>query len=385
MTTGKSEVKIVAQGPGIDAWAHAHLQACCVGADACSGCAFAKFGAGWQSALPCLPASQDVKILPPASRTLARQSWLALGVGAGSAWGLGCVVCAQSTEEATTRGGRTYSAGPRGFAHFTLSSLGCMRLSNFKRHEKKTFHIAAVGAHLGVPTGEGARLIPHQTPSAEAFREVWDAVCAGTKSMAKKHGKTEKITKFVFCLAEGMRRIDRAFLAKSLRSLALMRDESDGRLVVRFCATNGDLKTRNGMLGLTKDAASGARGLHEATGVTLSRFCQRNHGAPYLKQEFVQSSSLPKPDASLMSAMKEKIHQITVDAASDEVLACRMDRDGARLDGVNKLAPNLKCVTRDKTHGVRRTAMRSHPKSVHIGVQASVSYLASLLIRVLLV
>lgn len=358
--TCKSKVKIVGQGPGVDAWASAHVKACHVGEDACSACAFAKFGAGWQSALPCLPASLDVEILPPASRPLARQSWLALGVGAGGTWGVGCFVCAQSTEEATTRGGRTYSARPRGFAHFALSSLGCMRLSNFKRHEKKPFHIAAVGAHLGVPVGEDVKLIPHQTPSAEAFREVWDAVCAGAKSTAKKHGQTEKIAKFVFCLAEGMRHIDRVFLApKSLRSLALMRDESDGRLVVRFSATNGDLKTRNGMLGMTKDAASGGRGIHEATVVILSRFCQKNHGAPYLNSAFVQAASLPKPDASMMSAIKEKIHQITVDAATDEVLACRMDRDGARLDGVDRLAPNLKCFTRDKTHGVRRTPPRS--------------------------
>ena len=156
----------------------------------------------------------------------------------------------------------------------------------------------------------------------------------------------------MFCIAEGMRRLDREFVSpQRLQSLAIMRDESDARLVVRFCARNEKLETRNATLGLAKNFGSGGKCIHNATQEMLKAFCTTNHGVLNPKGDVAQTL-----DSKLHRAMRDKLHQISIDAASDEVLAARIAGHGIKLDGIDVLAPNLKSINRDKTHGCRRTA-----------------------------
>ena len=73
-----------------------------------------------------------------------------------------------------------------------------------------------------------------------------------------------------------------------------MRDESDGRLVVRVCAVDSNLNARNLLMGLIRDGPTGGKGIAETTKEIIKRFFSQNFGAPHVIKDRVRTEHLPQ-------------------------------------------------------------------------------------------
>lgn len=245
---------------------------------------------------------------------------------------LGCVACKAMTTKKSTAASK--------FATFAVEYRSS-RWSHLCRHQALASHKRAVKKLLGGDDDADGNDGDDAPPAAQ-FKAVWDSICSGLAPSS--NGATagrKKVYKMVECLAEGMRMIDRAWIRRAT-SMALMRDERDSRLVVRFSMTTSDLECRRGVLGQARHFGSGAEAITEATGQIIRDFA---------------TSSVPGPDGpdELASHIRHIVHQLAIDAAADETLSGRMMQRGTRLDGERPLTPNLLLITRDKAHGSRRT------------------------------
>jgi hypothetical protein len=64
------------------------------------------------------------------------------------------------------------------------------------------------------------------------------------------------------------------FLQLSANCVSLFRDESKGRLVIRYMAASKDLERRCGVLGLRRLSGSDAFDITAATGQMLQKLCE---------------------------------------------------------------------------------------------------------------
>ena len=159
-------------------------------------------------------------------------------------------------------------------------------------------------------------------------------------------GKGTKVRNIVRCLAEASKRCDQQFF-KTVKSVALARDARKGRLVVRFTAVDSQLQVRSGMLGLAIGYGSRAEDIFTATNSIVSDFATKYKGMR-------PAASIP----GMATAIRRRVHIITVDSAADEVLAAEMGRKPV-LDLMAPVMPNLRIVLRDKAHASRRMLGRN--------------------------
>lgn len=282
----------------------------------------------WQRRLPLDPGAPGV-------------SWLKCKGGC-----LGCLACnaARQCNNNVCGDDGPGDEATRRFATFTVP-FASAQMGHLRRHASLSSHKRAVNRFLGkeVPTGNDDDDDEDMAPSADAFKHAWDAICAGLAPNAGVPGvgRRKKVVRMIKCLAEGIRMIDREWIVKA-KSMALVRDERDSRLVVRFSLTTGELECRQGILGQARHFGSGAEAITEATGQII--------------KEFAATTCPDGPVPELLEAhIRNTIHQLAVDAASDETLSGRMMQRGTNLDGERPLTPNLILITRDKAHGSRRT------------------------------
>ena len=162
----------------------------------------------------------------------------------------GCVAC--------VRAGRK-TDGARAFASFDVRRL---HLSVVLKHQRSPFHIDNGRSYLGLG-GHRIRFDEKSSPPASSFRKLWAELCKGSAvdKGIEGVGTAKTLARMRWCLAESLRSQDRKFLANAERT-SLSRDERDGRLSIRFSATDGALVTTRRVLGQIKDYGSGA----EATG-----------------------------------------------------------------------------------------------------------------------
>ena len=108
------------------------------------------------------------------------------------------------------------------------------------------------------------------------------------------------------CLEEATLETYRAFLQAAV-SIALMRDERKGRLLVRFSAVNANMHTLMGTLGQADMGTTcTAESILDRTVEITKRFCTRRVGQP-------RRCQLPKPelDEALLAHIRNSI-EITV-------------------------------------------------------------------------
>ena len=141
-------------------------------------------------------------------------------------------------------------------------------------------------------------------------------------------------------LAISCKELDQQFLAKS-KSITLARDVAEGRMAIRFIAVDKDLNCRKGLLGVQRMQDNSAADLVRATVAVLTRFCTTKMGHHL---------------AWLRRRIRAHVHCITVDSASDEVLASEMMRKPI-LELIRPVTPNA-IVMRDKAHASRRVLSR---------------------------
>eukprot|EP00974_Lingulodinium_polyedra_P063030 6083459-Lingulodinium_polyedra.AAC.1 len=149
-----------------------------------------------------------------------------------------------------------------------------------------------------------------------------------------------KVRNMVKALARSCKELDQQFLAKAA-SITLARDVAEGRMAIRFIAVDRDLKVRKGLLGVQRMHDNKAADIVRATIAVLNRFCRTKTGRLL---------------TWLRRRVRSHVHCITVDSASDEVLASEMMRKPI-MDLIRPVTPHA-IVMRDKAHASRRVLSR---------------------------
>ena len=225
-----------------------------------------------------------------------------------------------------------------------------------KRHAEQPSHIANVCSLLQIDFTDD--LIPvGSAPTHEMFLKVWDAICKGhSPSMPMVgigHGR--KVSQLAWCIYQSMLRLDIKFMksGSGLESLGIARDESKNKLDIRFSATvvhSGLIQNRKGFMGRVQAySGSAALDIVQGTKQVFKRFATPNMDPPGCRRDN------SRYDRAFHDLMRDKLRHLSVGSASNELLAGRMMRSGEKLDNLRAFAPSLYDVTRDKTHGVRRT------------------------------
>lgn len=226
-------------------------------------------------------------------------------------------------------------------ANYEVKTASALQSENFRKHESNSKHKAAVIDYINNNPGSliGA-------PTEQEFKSLADEALHG-------HGTcdTLKRSKITYCMSEGMKSIDQDHAEKTA-GVALFRDESAGRLSLRFRTVSKDLEPHSGTMGTAKDFGTGGLAIADATTEVMKRFCSRFHGAPGKPRHkgFVKKH--------LFSKVRTNIICITVDSAGDEVLASEIMRSSALSNNSMRATPNLKYVIRDKAHASKRLVSR---------------------------
>lgn len=229
------------------------------------------------------------------------------------------------------------------FPNYAVSTADAMQSVNFKKHCRSPKHKAAVICFL---TGHPDAAL--DAPSHQEFESVCEEISQGKATVG-----TTRRAQMTWCISEAIKSVDQNKIQRA-KSVALFRDESKGRLAIRFRSVSSDLEVHCGTLGQARDFGSGALQITKATCSVMARFCTRFHGAPpgaRMKQKaFVKKR--------LLKHLRRSVTTITVDSAGDEVLSGEMMRSSVLSAMHTRATPNLKYVIRDKTHGSRRLVSR---------------------------
>ena len=241
---------------------------------------------------------------------------------------VGCRVC--------KRAGRDCSR----FATYEVNTADALQVVNFCKHEGSPRHQAAVEMYL---SGRGGNV---DAPSVDEYEALCKEILDGSATC-----NPLKKAKMTWTLSEAFKSQDQLAVEKC-DSMAMFRDESKSRLLLRFRAISPSLDEHPGFLGQESDFGTGALNITKATANVMKRFSSRFSGAPGKRRVgcFVKKHTLKN--------MRRAIRVLTVDAAGDEVLSGEMMRSATLAGTQRRLTPNLQFLNRDKTHGSRRIISR---------------------------
>ena len=272
-------------------------------------------------------------------RLLLQKTWVGFRKQ-GNKWNAGCEICAYC-KDTRARAFRSFRVRKLTFAHL-------------KRHQHSSFHKENLRILLGVGG------IQPSAPSAEQFQRVWDELMKGTSPNALNVDKMKgrKVYRMIFCLAEALFSLDRAFARKATVG-SMRRDESQGRLLIYFTFVTPDLQSRTGVLGISKNfngsTSRGARAITDATEKIFRRFatqfCQMSQFGPP-----VEKIKVDTVDEQLFAHCLEIQVQTIIDAAADEQVSFRQ-MQMLQLNG-HRMFPNLRLVTLDHCHATSRILKR---------------------------
>ena len=204
------------------------------------------------------------------------------------------------------------------------------------RHHTNSKHMHHLRAHLGIEVGPTGKPLAGAPPH-NAFEQVWQDMTGGTQL---EIGCRKKVAQMRTCVFEAMVSEESRFLRDKASSITIFRDESNGRLVIRYMAVSNTLERRCGILGVCRLAGSDAFDITAATGKMLKWFC--NFGTD---------------DGHGFHIVKSKIEAICVDSASNETKSATLMKYPAN-PSQPPLAPNLKAILRDRAHASRRMTCR---------------------------
>jgi hypothetical protein len=250
---------------------------------------------------------------------------------------IGCRPCAKVQ--------KGFPSGARAFARYRVKTL---KLSTILKDGSSTFHRSNTRKFLGL----GCSKPKTHAPSAKTFKALWKGVRKGSSlDSLRALGGREKLGNMRWCLAEALRIQDRQFLA-SAACICLARDERDGRLVVRFSATDSNLTTRRGLLGLARDWGSGAQAIADTTVDLVQQCSVTGEGMPRGgMKRVVGAERVALHSHAVATHVLRHVEAVTTDAARDEILGSELLQ--------TKAMPNLRFILRDKAHGARRTSNRT--------------------------
>ena len=216
-----------------------------------------------------------------------------------------------------------------------------LKLSTILKHGSSAFHRSNARLFLGLDAKAHV-----YAPSTKAFKALWAGIRKGSSlDSLQSLGGREKLCQMRWCLAEALRSQDRHFLRKAT-CICLARDERDGRLVVRFSATDEHLETRRRLLGLARDWGSGAQCIADTTVRLVQQAMTANGGVPRRATPRAPGGMSHDRQTTAERVLRH-VEAVTTDAARDEILGSE------RLQTTD--VPSLRFILRDKAHGARRT------------------------------
>ena len=230
-----------------------------------------------------------------------------------------------------------------------------MTIDKLLEHHKCTKHVENVKDMFEVERGPAGKSVKG-APSEEAFRLAWELAPRVAEIVGV--GCEKKVTSMQRCIVEAMVQIERDFLA-SAESITIMRDESKGRLVVRYIAVSAALERRSGLLGVSKEPGSDAFDITDATDAIIMRFCDPS--GVYAGKKLVEEDEGKRRQTALADHVRSKIEAVCVDSAANETKSARLMKKPTDPTKA-PVAPNLKAIIRDRAHASRR--MTSRPWAV---------------------
>ncbi|CAJ1336854.1 unnamed protein product, partial [Effrenium voratum] len=295
-----------------------------------------------------------IKMCPPSLlenvRALDRESWLTAQDQSGEPFSVGCAICMELLI-------------PRDqdvFARFEVRAVEALKPYRIKAHASSQAHQAAVLRMLSHKPGEPVEVGDQlAAPAAEVFSSLlaWIRKGGCLRDGVPNVGHFKKSKMLSWTLAEALRRTYRTWLAAS-NTVALLRDERHSRLLVRFRCANSQARRFVGVLAQGKLVKNTATNVTNLTKQLLNEFCTTNFGCPYYAKS--GHADIASFDSGLFDHIREHIHSVTVDAASDEIAACTNMQHADSSTAVDGAAfcPNILAVIRDKAHCSRRILAR---------------------------
>eukprot|EP00959_Pyramimonas_sp_CCMP1952_P398455 8348896-Pyramimonas_sp.AAC.1 len=125
-----------------------------------------------------------------------------------------------------------------------------------------------------------------------------------------------------------------------------MRDERKTVLLVRFVAVDGKFNRRSGVMGIKRGGGSAAHEIVKSTSEVIKDFSTAHRGTK-------RSRILDYVDRNV----RDKTHHCAVDSASNELVACEIQRKPL-VDAISPILPNCNAAVRDATHASRRILSR---------------------------
>ena len=216
----------------------------------------------WAARLPLVPDNfqLDPDRVPALRRRELHMSWLQRVPGPD--FRVRCIVCAAR--------GHTYE----------ISERQKRRIGNVLVHQASAVHGAHLVDYLNQDVGPNGKSLAG-SPSAEEFHQVWDAIAGGraAASGVQKVAQRHKVEKMMWLLVEALFTLHRKVVGQA-ESIALMRDESRGCMIVRISCVTGQLHQLRTTLGMCRGHGTGAAAVTEATRRIIKTFCTKNVGAP---------------------------------------------------------------------------------------------------------
>ena len=265
-----------------------------------------------------------------------RRKWMKIALMSNRHPRVGCTACC-----------RARTGGP--WASFDIQPRK-IRYQHVCRHEKAKAHVAAMSKKTAL------LFSPPEKEFADCLRHMRQG------SSARQGGQSsDKKTRMRWSLSEAVLDRAREFL-KGSATIALLRDERKGRLLVRWRACSASLTVRAGVLGFC-NAEPTAESLTMATETIIKTFCQPGHSKPrgstLLKQAYDEESE---------RAIRQGTSVLVTDAAAAEVLASdqlRGHRQPAGAAPAGAILPCVKVVGRDAAHASTRLLKKpfnAHPE-----------------------
>ena len=208
----------------------------------------------------------------------------------------------------------------------------------------------------------GTATVEHSrsAPTVQDFQKTWAAVRGGRAldflGTAAGRFKNRRV---IFCLAEGVRQLDRAFLARC-SSMTLSQDVSNSRQLARFWGATDTLEVRAGILGMARDGGTGHKAILRKTLSTLEDFCTPYRGAPPRGPSGGDRRVPAQRMDDLYNHIRNEATEVwNTDAGADEILAGKEAKlYGPRAADVAPILPALKMINRDRAHASRRVVKR---------------------------
>ena len=185
-------------------------------------------------------------------------------------------------------------------------------------------------------------------PSEQSFKTVYEAVrkgmSAGDNGLASV-GNKEKVRNMIYCLGEAAKRHGQKFLLKA-ESITLFRDARKNRLCIRYTASRTGFKVQSGVLGWCRQDGLSSKCIAKDTARIMAEFCTSYARGP-----------CPERHRELRKRIRDRVHQVVVDSAADELLAGEIGTREVSSD-LRPITPNCRVILRDKAHAARRPLNR---------------------------